>query len=244
MAATTGSRRLQVGAVTLEILHEPAKENLPRVLRWLERCASSDAQAVVFPECALGHYFDDPIPVEGAMVGALVEAVRALGLHVGIGFGERAGDRRYSSYLLVGPEGIVGHHRKTRWQTERCPIDLGTEVQIHLWGGIGTGVLVCSESWHPDKLAADLAKECVELLIVPAAVGPKPGEPDRSLYEQMLVANARSLGVPAVSVGAVGGHLVGGCMVVDRSGVVRYWQPSAQPEMHRFDLELPERNVL
>lgn len=238
------ARKLRVAAVTLDGLHEPARDTLPRILSWLKRCSGQGAEVVLFPECALGHYFDDPLPVEGATVGALVEAVRALGLDVGIGFGERAGDRRYSSYLLVGPEGIVGHHRRTRWQTEPCPIDLGAEVQMHLWGGIRTGVLVCSESWHQDRLAEELKAASAELLIVPAAVGPKPGEPDRSLYEQMLVANARSLGVPAVSVGAVGGDLVAGCMVVDRSGVVRYWQPSAQPEIHRFDLELPEGNVL
>ena len=163
---------------------------------------------------------------------------------MGLGVGEHAGGKRYSSYVVLGPEGIAGHHRKTRWQTDRCPIDLGEQVRSHLWAGVRTGVLICSESWDPDGRAADLAREGVEFLVVPAAVGPKPGEPHRSLYEQMLVANARSLGVPGVSVGAVGGDLVGGCMVVDGSGAVRYWRPSSQPEMHRFNLDLPKGNVL
>jgi predicted amidohydrolase len=225
-------------------LHEPAKDTLPGILSWLKQCSERGAEAVLFPECALGHYFDDPIPLDGDAVAGVVDAAAMLGLHIGLGFGELARGKRYSSYLLVGPQGIAGLHRKTRWQTDRCPMELGKEVRGYLWAGVRTGVLICSESWHPDRLAADLATERVELLIVPAAVGPLRGESGRSLYERMLVANARLLGAPAISVGAVGPDLLGSCMVVDRRGVVRHWQTDDHSKMHRFDLELPEGKVV
>jgi predicted amidohydrolase len=199
---------------------------------------------VLFPECALGHYFDDPVLAEGPEVSTLADLARERQLFLALGIGEEAEGKRYSSYLLLGPEGMVGRHRKTRWQTDRCPIDLGEQVCSHLWAGVRVGVLICSESWHPDNVAACLAKHRAELLIVPAATGPEPGESERSLYKRMLVANARSLSVPAISVGAVGRDLVGGCMVVDSTGAVCYWQLSSRPEMHRLDLQLPEGNVL
>jgi predicted amidohydrolase len=130
------ARSLRVAAVTMDGVHEPATEVLPRVISWLRRSTEAGAEVVLFPECTVGHYFDEPVCVDGAAVGAVVDAARTLGVHVGIGIGERAGDERYSSYLLLGPEGTIGRHRRTRWQTPRCPIDLGAELRCHPFVGL------------------------------------------------------------------------------------------------------------
>ncbi len=123
---------------------------------------------------------------------------------------------------------------------------------MHLWGGIRTGVLVCSESWHQDRLAEELKAAGAELLIVPAAVGFLPERTAEEQYAEMLVANARLMGVAGIAVGGTspgrGRHanagspteLCGGCMVVDSVGDIRYWRLSNRPEMHRFELHLPE----
>jgi predicted amidohydrolase len=118
--------------------------------------------------------------------------------------------------------------------------------------------MVCAEARCPE-VARELGDRGAELLIVPMASGdvilPQPEEgakADGEEFRDVLLPAVREMGVPAIGLGASGTFSFhhddqehvhryrGGCMVVSEHGHVQYWRPSDGPELHRFNLRLPE----
>jgi len=166
---------MQVAAVTLACLkchkeRDRAADVLPRVVRWVQITASKGAMAVFFPEFVLGHYHKEPIAVDGPEVAAVTKCAQETGTAVGCGIGEKSGDDLYSAYVLCGADGSVAVHRKTRWQTPRCPISLGTKAIAHNLLRLKVGIMMCAESRFPD-VAQSLALDGAQLLIMPHAYG-------------------------------------------------------------------------
>ncbi|WGD32184.1 nitrilase-related carbon-nitrogen hydrolase [Ancylobacter sp. WKF20] len=74
---------------------------------------SEGAEMVVFPERALtGFDLPNAQPVNGPATARLQTLASRLGIYLVVGLAEEAGGQLYNSALLLGPEGLIGTHRK------------------------------------------------------------------------------------------------------------------------------------
>jgi predicted amidohydrolase len=111
---------MRVAAVQMDIKILEKDLNLQNVLQRLEDAARQRANLVVFPECALtGYCFTDfqeawPLAevIPGTSSAELARAAKELDCTAVLGLLERENDRIYNSAVVVGPDGILGVHRK------------------------------------------------------------------------------------------------------------------------------------
>lgn len=144
--------------------------------RWIRRAAEAGAQIIVLPELAAsGYTFQSQAearacsqPASGATVASWVSLCAELGVHVVAGFAEEAGEGRFNSAAVMGPEGLVGVYRKAHLFNEEkiyfLPGDTGFPVFQLPFAKVG--VLICYDLWFPEA-ARVLAVRGAEVLLVP-----------------------------------------------------------------------------
>ncbi len=229
---------MQAAAVTMYGVHDPVERVLPRVLACIREAAREGAKAVFLPELILGHYHEVPIAADGPEVEAVSKCAEETGTAVGVGIGEKDGDHLYSAYVLCGPEGSVSVHRKTRWQTPRCPISLGGVAATYDLLHVKVGIMICAETRFPE-VAQSLAARGAQLLVMPHAygVGGPKWQPLQAAIENVVAARCRETSLPAIVVAATGDGFQGGCALVDAQGEVLYHQTDDHEQVHRFRME-------
>jgi len=97
-----------------------AAENAESVVRWIEQAAGEGIVLTVFPECCLtGYVYNDRAELAAAAIaadGPEIERIRAAcekaSMHAVVGLFEADGGRVYNTALLIGPDGVIGRHRK------------------------------------------------------------------------------------------------------------------------------------
>ena len=234
---------MRAAAIVFARVQAPPDFALQRMRNWLRVARDTGAEFVLFPELALGHYFETPVSLTGPEMDQLREDAQALQVFIGAGVGEQQNAARYSSYVLIDRDGSLCVHRKSRWQTEQCPISLATEVCAHKLGTLSVGVLICSESRFSD-VAGVLAQGGAEMLVVPHAYGgpPDDGEdasewvPFSAAIETTVAARARETNLPAVAIGAVGPGLDGGFALVDNRGATICLELDSAETLHAFGI--------
>ena len=156
-----------------------AEATIDLVVERLGDAAGQGAALAVFPECFVSVYpsgawaagaatwssaCDDlwermwasSVDVRGAEVGRLTAACADLGIHVAIGVNEREDDRPgslYNTLLVIGPEGVVLHHRKlmpTMHERVFHGVGAGDDLTVAALPGVGrVGGLICWENRMP-----------------------------------------------------------------------------------------------
>jgi predicted amidohydrolase len=177
LAAQAAADNVRAVAVQLAPALLDVASNLERVLEVLHDEAAQDAALVVFPECTLSGYIigsreeamTAAIRATGPEIERLASACRALGLYAVVGFLEAAGERLYNGAALIGPEGLVGLHRKAhlpRVGVDRVVDrgDLPFAVYPTTIGRIG--MLICYDLSFPEAIRC-LALDGMEVLAHP-----------------------------------------------------------------------------
>ena len=87
----------------------------------VRQAADQGAKLIVLPEmCATGYYFESmeqaaemaESVVNGQTVGLLENLAKELDCYLVAGLPELDGERLYNSAVLIGPDGLIGRHRK------------------------------------------------------------------------------------------------------------------------------------
>jgi len=112
--------KLKIAGAQMEPALLEKESNLSRCLGLLETAAAQGAQLVVFPECTLTGYvfasMKEALPacetVPGPSTENILAACRRLNVYAVAGLLERDGGRFYNTAVLIGPQGLVGKHRK------------------------------------------------------------------------------------------------------------------------------------
>ena len=172
--------KIPAAVVQIEPEGTEPEENLPKILEWLERAASTGARLIAFPEGMNTRYFfrdaedawNRSVTVSGPFVDALAEATGRLRVTMAIGlFARRTtgnGERRAcNEVFLFGPSGtLLGVYRKNyyikadkRWFYTG---DGGFPVFETPAGVVGS--FVCADARIPE-VARCLALEGAEVLI-------------------------------------------------------------------------------
>ncbi|GAA3817838.1 nitrilase family protein [Amycolatopsis tucumanensis] len=139
---------------------ENKDKNLARTLELVTEAADRGANLVVLPELVNTGYsfatreeaYAHAEELTGPTVQAWTELARSRGIHLVGGITELDGVRLFDTAVLIGPDGLIGHYRKTHlWHREKLvftPGDLGFPVFETRIGRIG--LLICWDIWFPE----------------------------------------------------------------------------------------------
>jgi predicted amidohydrolase len=160
--------KVSVAAVNYEGIWGDKAANLDKIKAHVREAAAVGVDIVCFPELALSGYECDEVHEDGSPCSMHVETAetipgpatdelarlcRELDIYVIVGMPERDAadeERRYISAAVVGPEGLVGAHRKTcvigppLYTEPRC-FEGGDEVPVFQTAHGTIGVLICYE---------------------------------------------------------------------------------------------------
>jgi predicted amidohydrolase len=149
----TGFPTVRVAALQATPVILDAEATVEKAVGLIGEAAEQGAQLVVLPECFVPLFpgqawaksaaafsgwdelwerlWANSVDVPGPLVDRLAAACASYGAHLAIGVNEREADRPgslYNALLLIGPEGLLGHHRK-----------LMPTMQERLFHGVGAG---------------------------------------------------------------------------------------------------------
>jgi len=145
--------------------------NLARVEELAVEAKADGAELVVFPERAITG-LDEPAAqsVPGPATDRLVALAAKYGIYLIAGLAEQDGDTRYNSAVLVGPEGLIGTHRKIHLDAS----DGNWASAGDAWSVFDTrlgriGVLVGHDAAFPESGRILSLRGC-DLIACPAAI--------------------------------------------------------------------------
>lgn len=171
-------KKVKIAGLQMEPKISDKKANLARCLELIKLTAKEGARLIVFPECALtGYCFnsrEEALPLAEPILGSSTEKLLTtcveLNVYVVIGLLESDGDKCYNTAVLLGPEGLVGKHRKLHLPylgIDRFldPGDLPLTVYDTEVGRIGMGI--CYDMMFPEHSRV-LALQGADILVFPA----------------------------------------------------------------------------
>jgi len=172
-----GGAAMIVSGVQMAPAFMDKQANLSAIGRWIERAARDNADLVVFPECALTGFGvesrDEAVATAEAVPGPASESIAGVcartGCYAIVGLIEREGQRLYNSAIIVGPEGVVGRHRKAHLGPVGVDayVDRGQALDVHRVCGACVGILICYECRFPEA-ARVLAMKGAQILVIAA----------------------------------------------------------------------------
>ncbi|MEM2094045.1 MAG: carbon-nitrogen hydrolase family protein [Candidatus Bathyarchaeia archaeon] len=244
---------VKIAAVQMspKILEKEA--NLERCLDSVRIAAKNDARLIVFPECALtGYCFStreeavlSAEPVPGWSTRAIADLCKELNVYVVIGLVEASRGRIYNSAALIGPEGLIGKHRKSH-----LPVlgldrfvehgDLPFRVYDTPVGKLG--MAICFEIRFPENPRV-LALNGVEILVLPT------NWPEGADQVPEFVVNTRAYEnrINVVAVNRVGVErsfrFIGRSKIVDTSGRTQAEAGSDREEIIYATVDAESANI-
>jgi len=93
-------------------------QTIAKVAEVSRQAAQEGSRLIAFPECLLtGGSFDSREDLERGAIGIdalapLLDVSAETGIHIIVGFYERTADAIFNTAALIGPQGIIGLHRK------------------------------------------------------------------------------------------------------------------------------------
>ncbi len=151
----------------------------------------------------------------------ITEAVRRTGITAGYGCVERDGDRFYSTYRLVSPDGVLLEQRRisTGWREEWADpavYAVGEDVQVVEWKGRRTAVALCGDLWSDQPRFTGLG---IDLLLWPVFVSFPPHQwltEELGAYaEQSATVAPQALLVNGAATGEDGEYTAGAALLAD-----------------------------
>ncbi|MEK7676534.1 MAG: carbon-nitrogen hydrolase family protein [Verrucomicrobiota bacterium] len=233
-----GKKWLTVAAVTMTS-QTNTEANLQTLFSFMERASSNHVDLIVFPEVALqgcpawGPSSYIPTAQEMAYVRQTAETIpgqstsnlvaKAKELNVFVVFGMTEQDTAgllYNANVFLGPEGVIGKHRKTFLVENDSRIWRSGSGYAVLDSPLGKiGLMICAELWSNGNLPGPvLARQGADLLLTSSAWWNR----DASSWDAVTVANAvqsKRWHVVSQQVGAVGhAQCYGHSQIVDPLG--------------------------
>ena len=146
MLSSKNQQSVSVAVVNFRVVWGDKQANLEKFKNFIGKAASLGANFVVFPECALTGYEVEP---EGKMHKNLAETIPgpstnqicklASKHNIYIVFGMPEVNKNdpsilYNSAALIGPNGLIGHYRKTHlWKMDLSWCQSGNKYPVFLY---------------------------------------------------------------------------------------------------------------
>lgn len=181
------------GSLRVAVVQTAPKQFLPdanrrEALAKVDDAIVNGAKLIALPECAIsGYAIDDPVQafelaetIDGPSVKEITRRCASNGVFVAFGLLEREGKKLYNSAVLVGPDGVIGRHRKAHLVRVAADVHVnqGDAIAIFEAAGIKLGMMICYEVRFPE-MARVMALSGAGLIIVlanwPAGAEVNPG---------------------------------------------------------------------
>lgn len=151
--------------------------NLEKMLLRIQETASKKVQLTVFPECALTGYLfrsrEEALPyaetIPGPATDKISELCQKLGVYVVFGLLEIDNGRLFNSAVLVGPDGLIGHYRKTHIPNDGLDrfVEPGDKpFEVFRTSIANIGILICHDLTFPET-ARILMLQGADIIVVP-----------------------------------------------------------------------------
>ena len=203
--------------------------NLASIADLARQASASGAQLAVFPEAAMYPCLSAPADLQvasqeldGPFVTVLTEIARSAGMVLVVGMHERRAEGKpFNTVVAVGPEGLLGHHRKflvyDAFGSRESDLVEVAEAQTDLFevGDLTIGLITCYEVRFPE-CARGLVDAGADLLVVCSAWPIGQGKEDHFLT--MVRARALENTVYVAASGDCSPAMVGRSHVVDPLG--------------------------
>jgi predicted amidohydrolase len=169
-------RNLKIAAVCMNSEVGEIERNLDRTEAFVSRASDSGAHLICFPELSItGYVLSDTARVySDARPDQILERVAKMaqekGLIIIAGLVEMAdGERPYISQVAVGPDGLLGIHRKSHLSPKEREIYQGGEkIDVFYNGDTIFGVQLCYEAHFPE-ISTLMALKGAEIIFMPHA---------------------------------------------------------------------------
>ena len=202
---------LKVAAVCMRSAPGEAERNLDRMQAFVWEAADNGADLVCFPELSVtGYTLKDRDDLYGGLswnhaVKRLARMARQTNLVIIAGLAEPSkGPDPFITQLIVGPNGLMGLHRKTHLSPHEKEIYwAGQKIDVIPWGKARLGIQLCYEAHFPE-ISTLMSLKGAEILLIPhASPRGNPGEKLKS-WLRHLPARAFDNGVFVVACNQVG----------------------------------------
>lgn len=171
---------LTVAAVSVLVYFGSAdavQKNLDQIEKWTRRAAAEGADLVLFNETSIqGYWYNVGLrelaePLDGPSVKRLAALARELDIIIAAGLAEKEGEKEYNTHVLIGPDGLIGTHRKSSFPSgEEKWFDLGNDYNVFDIGPCKVGIAICFESVHPET-CRKLRENGAEVILAPYSNG-------------------------------------------------------------------------
>jgi predicted amidohydrolase len=170
-------QKVKIAGVQMDPKMLQKERNLARCLQFIQLTANEGARLIIFPECALTGYIFSSLeealpmaePIPGPSTDKMLDVCNELNVYVVMGLLEKDGDKCYNACVLLGPQGLVGKHRKVHLPylgVDRF-VDYG-DIPFSVYdtavGRIGMGI--CYDGLFPEH-ARVLALEGADIVVLP-----------------------------------------------------------------------------
>lgn len=155
---------VRVAGVVLKWLRADKEANFRRAEPLIREAAKHGANVVVTTECFLDGYAiaDKAIPLDdyralgepipgGKYYRRLAALANELNIHLIAGITEAAGEARYNTAVLIGPDGeLAGKYRKQILGHESVRNTPGREATVHETSFGRVGIMICADRRFPE----------------------------------------------------------------------------------------------
>lgn len=200
-----------IGAVCMHAEPGRIDENLATIARLTREAAAKGADVVCFPEsCLTGYFLNRVQGGEGSLSLSLAESLLTSvagdsGVVILAGFAEDSGcGKPFITQMAVGPEGLIGVHRKTHLgPPEKGSYQAADVIETFSFRGTTVGIQLCYETHFPG-ISTTMALKGAEVFFCPHASPRGTGEEKLSSWLRHLPARAFDNGVFVVACNQVG----------------------------------------
>jgi predicted amidohydrolase len=148
---------MKIGYCQFNVAYADIDRNLQTISHLLEKVS---AELIVLPElCMSGYYFTDRYELQrisvkqnqDKIIKTLNRIARSKQLHIVAGISETENDNLFNTALIIGPNGVIGKHRKVNLTTNETLFTRGDKCEIFEIGQVKIGIAICFESWFPES---------------------------------------------------------------------------------------------
>ena len=228
--------------------------NAQKIVAWIGRAKSADADLVTFPELALCGYPPEDLLFRARFLAENRQALEAIaphcsGIGVLVGFADSREDRTYNAAALLYDGSIQGVYHKIELPNygvfdEKRYFRPGSQCLVFEIAGVRVSVTVCEDIWIPGSTAERCAVRNRAQLVVNLSASPFHAGKYLYRLDRIISLFARTAGATVAYTNLVGGQdeLVfdGGSLVVDSQGRLVASARRFEEDLLVTDLEIPD----
>ncbi len=176
---------IRIAAVSCEIKARDSGHNLRRIAFWSKQAAARRADLVLFPECSIHGWWQSrenrrfAERIDGDSIARVARIAREHGIVIAVGMTEESDEKYFLTHVLVGPQGVMGFHRKSSLaggkSGEASVWNVGDDANVFDVKGFKVGIAICYESVRPETCRR-LKANGAEVILAPYANGTLPSE--------------------------------------------------------------------